>query len=148
MAKSKTTHETAETMESAFHNGAETMKNGFDTTMKGYDRMVSLAKDNTDAFIKSANVAGKGIETINNEIVTYSRKRMEDGVAAAKAIFSARNINEAIEMQAEYVRAAFDSHVAQFSRLSQMAVDTAKNAAEPITARAQAVADLMQNEAA
>jgi phasin family protein len=93
-------------------------------------------------------VTGKGIEILNSEIVAYSRKRLEAGVDAAKAIFGAKSVAEAIELQAEYVRAAFDSHVAQFSRLSQIAVETAKDAAAPISARARDVADLMQNEAA
>ena len=148
MAKTKTTTNTAETIDSAFHTGTETMKEGLDKVTVGFDRMVSLTKDNTEALIHSANVAGKGIEIINSEVVAYSRKRMEDGVNAAKAIFAAKSINEAIELQAEYVRSAFESHVAQFSRLSQIAVETAKDAAEPISARAKVVANLMQDEMA
>jgi phasin family protein len=148
MAKTKTTMNTAETMDSAFHNGTETLKEGFEKAAKGYDRIISLTKDNSEALLKSANVASKGVETINSEVLAFSRKRMEDGVTAAKAIFGAKSFNEAIELQAEYVRTAFEAHLAQFSRLSQIAVETAKGAAEPISARAQVVAELMQDEAA
>jgi len=148
MAKTKTINDTAETMDSAFRAGTDSMKDGVDKATEGFNKMVALTKDNTEAFIQSANVAGKGFETINNEVVAYSRKRIEDGVTAAKAIFGAKSLNEAIELQTAYFRTALDAHVAQFSRLSQLAVDTTKSAAEPISVRAQQVAELIQSEAA
>ena len=147
MAKSKTIHNTAETMDSAFTNGTETVKEGFDKAAQGYDRMVSMAKGNADALIRSANVAGKGFETINSEVVAFSRKRLEDGVAHARAIFSVRSMNEAIELQADYGRRAFEAYMVQFSRLNQMALETAKIAAEPIQTRAAAIAEMAQDQA-
>lgn len=148
MAKSKTTQNTAETMDSALNTSNEVMKEGFDKAVKGFDRIVSFQKDSTDALIKSATVFGKGCETINSEVATYSRDRIENGVAAAKAIFGAKSVNEAMEMQAEYVRASIEAHVAQFSKLSEMFLQTTKQAAEPISARVTAFAELVQNEAA
>jgi phasin family protein len=148
MAKAKTIDSTAETMESAFNTGSETFKSGFDKAAQGYDRMVSLAKDNADAFIKSANVAGKGIETINAEVLAFSRKRMEDGVAAAKAIFGAKSVNEAIELQADYGRKAFEAYVAEVTKLNQLVLETAKSAAEPIQTRVTAFAEMAQDVAA
>jgi len=145
MAKSKTINHTAETMDSAFHTGTDGMKDGFDKTAQGYDRMVTLAKDNAEAFIKSANVAGRGIETINSEVLAFSRKRMEDGVVAAKAIFGAKSVNEAIELQADYGRMAFEAYVAQMTKLNQLVLETAKSAAEPLSTRVAAFAEMAQD---
>jgi phasin family protein len=148
MAKSKTIHNTAETMDSAFHTGAETIKSGFDKTAEGYDRMVAIAKDNAEAFMQAANVAGKGFETINGEILAFSRKRMEGGVEHVQAIFSAKSVNEAIELQADYGRKAFEAWMTQMNKVNQMILETTKNAAEPIQARVAAVAEMAQDAAA
>jgi hypothetical protein len=151
MAKSnkrKTIQNTAETMDSAFHNGAETMKDGFDKTSQGYDRMVAIAKDNAEAFMQAANVAGKGFEIINSEMLSFSRKRMEGGVEHVKAIFAVKSVNEAIELQADYGRQAFEAWMTQMNRVNQMVLETSKRAAEPIQARVSAVAEMAQDVAA
>ena len=146
MAKTKTSTNTAETIDSAFSTGTDAMKDGFEKAVKGYDRLVAFSKDNTDAFVRSANVAGKALETINSEVLSFSRERMETGVAAAKAIFGAKSVNEAIELQADYGRAAIEAYVAELSKLSDLALSTAKTAAEPLSARVSAFAELVQGE--
>ena len=148
MAKNKTIHNTAETMDSAFQNGAETMKDGFDKTSEGYDRMVAIAKDNAEAFMQSANVAGKGFETINGEILAFSRQRMEGGVEHVKAIFAVKSVNEVMELQADYGRRAFEAWMTQMNRVNQMILETTKSAAEPIQARMTEVAEMTQEVAA
>ena len=35
--------------------------------------------------MKAANVAGKGAETLHNEIYAYSKQSIEDSIAATKA---------------------------------------------------------------
>jgi phasin family protein len=148
MAKSKNIHNTAETMDSAFHTGAETMKTGFDKAAQGYDRMVNIAKDNAEAFMQAANVAGKGFETINAEVLAFSRKRMEGGVEHVRAIFGVKTMNEAVELQTEYGRRAFEAYVSEISKLNQLVLETAKNAAEPIQTRVAAFAEMAQDVAA
>jgi phasin family protein len=148
MAKSKTIHNTAETMDSAFQNGTETLKTGFDKAAQGYDRMVNIAKDNAEAFMQSAAVAGKGFETINAEVLAFSRQRMEGGVEHVRAIFGVKSMNEVIELQADYGRRAFEAYVSEITKLNQLVIETAKSAAEPIQARVAAVADMAQDVAA
>lgn len=148
MAKNKTIHNTAETMDSAFEAGNETLKNGFDKTAQGVDRMVGIAKDNAEAFMAAANVAGKGFETINSEMLAFSRTRMEGGVEHVKAIFAVKSVNEAIELQADYGRRAFEAWMTQMTKVNQMVLETTKSAVEPIQARMSAVAEMAQDVAA
>src|SRR3954471_20353552 len=83
----KTTPPGAEPIETAFLSGAEAMKDGFEKAVKSYDQILSFGKDNAEAVLKSANAAGKGVETFNSEALAFARKSTEDGVAAAKAVF-------------------------------------------------------------
>ncbi len=65
MTKAKTAAEkTSATAEINFNTGADAIKAGFDKAVAGYDTVVGYSKDTAEALIKSATVAGKGAETL------------------------------------------------------------------------------------
>src|SRR5919198_367414 len=68
-------------------------------------------KDTADAVTKSATVAGKGIESINSEIYSYSKQSIEDAVAATKAVLGSKSVHEAFEFQTDYAKSAFEAYV-------------------------------------
>jgi phasin family protein len=148
MAKAKTVKEGADAIEAALKNGSEAVKGGFDKALKGYDQLVAFGKDNAEAVIKSAAVAGKGFEAINTQVFTYSRQSVEEGVEVTKAVLAAKSVQEAIEIQTDYARAVFETYLAEMNKVRELALSTAKEAAEPLQARAAAIADLVQARAA
>src|SRR5262249_54041921 len=89
----------AETIDSALKNGAETLKVGFDKAVKNYDQFVGFGKDTVEAYAKAANVAGKGVETLHNELYSYSKQSIEDTIAATKALMGSKSVHEAFELQ-------------------------------------------------
>jgi phasin family protein len=94
--------------------------------------------------LKSANAAGKGIETINSEVFAYARKSAEESVAAAKAVLSSRTVEEAFQLQSEFSKAVFEAYVDQLAKFGDMALATARHTAEPIQARVSAFAELVR----
>ena len=144
MATKKTTHPGAESIETTLLSGAEAVKDGFEKAVKGYDQFVSFGKDNAEAMLKSANAAGKGIETINSEVLAYARKSTEDSVAAAKAVLSSKTVEEAFQLQSEFGKAVFEAYVDQLAKFGDMALATARHSAEPLQARVSAFADLVR----
>lgn len=144
MAKSKTTTSSAETIDTALHTGAEAMKDGFEKAAKGYDQFMSFGKDNAEAVVKSANMAGKGMETFNSELFAYTRKSIEGSMAAAKAIMGAKSVDEAIQLQSEFSKSAFETYVDELAKFGDMALAVAKGAAEPLQARASAFVELVR----
>jgi phasin family protein len=141
--KTRSTTNGAETIESALHTGAEAMKDGFEKAAKNYDQFMSFGKDNADAMMKAATAAGKGIETINSEVFAYARKSLEEGIAATKAMIGSKSLDEAIQRQSEFGKAAFEIYVDEMAKFGEMAFSTAKDAAMPLQARVAALADLM-----
>ena len=59
-------------------------------------------------MMKSATVAGKGIETLNSEIYSYSKDAIEDSIAASKAILGSKSVHEAFELQTDFAKSAFE----------------------------------------
>src|ERR1700729_1717402 len=127
MSKAKTAAEkTTASAETTFLNGAEAMKAGFEKAIKGYDTVLGYGKDTVEAYMKSATVAGKGIETINSEIYSFSKDAIEESIAASKAILGSKSIHEAFELQTDYAKSAFESYVGELTKFSDLLTSTTK----------------------
>lgn len=146
MSKAKTAGEKATySAESALESGAAALKTGLEKTLKGYDAFVSYGKDTAEAVTKSATTAGKGIESINSEIYTYSKQSIEDAVAATKAVLGSKSVHEAFEFQSDYAKSAFESYVGELSKLSELATASVKDSFAPFKGRVQAWLDTVQS---
>jgi phasin family protein len=142
MSKAKTAGEKATaTAETALENGAAALKSGLEKALKGYDALIGYNKDTAEAVMKSATTAGKGIESINSEIYSYSKQSIEDGVAATKAVLSSKSVHEAFEFQTDYAKSAFEAYVAELSKISELATAATKETYAPFKGRVQAWLD-------
>ena len=149
MTKAKTAAEKEfATAEINFNAGADALKAGFDKVIAGYDNMVGYGKDTAEAMIKSATAAGKGAEILHNEIYAFAKQSMEDSIAAGKAILGAKSVHEAIEVQTDYEKSAFENYVSELSKFNQLVTMAAKDSFAPLQSRAQAWVDVVQSNAA
>ncbi len=134
-----------ETIETAMKSGSEAFRTGFDKVAKSYDRFFSYGRDTLEAYVQSANAAGKGAETIQNEIYSWSKHSLEESISAAKAVFGSRSIHEAFELQSDFVKSAFDAYVGQVAKLNEMVFSTAKDAIVPLQGRVHAWVEAVES---
>lgn len=144
MTKAKTAEKATATAESAINNGAAAFKAGFEKTMKGYDSVLDYGKDTVEAVMKSATVAGKGAEALNNQIYSYSKASIDESLTATKALMSSKSIHEAFETQSEFVKAAFESYVGELTKIGELVTATSKDSFAPLQGRVQAWLDVVQ----
>jgi phasin family protein len=144
MAKTTKTTEKMDQAETVMKNGADAFKTGFEKAVKGYDQFLGYGKETVEAYMKAANVAGKGVETINNEIFAYSKQSLEDTIVATKALMGTKSVHEAFELQSDFAKTAFDGYVSQMTRISELFVATTKDSFAPIQGRVQAWVDVVQ----
>ncbi len=145
MTKAKTAGEKATaSAETALENGAAALKTGLEKALKGYDAVLGYSKDSAEAAMKSATVAGKGLESINNEIYSYSKQSIEDSVAATKAVMGSKSVHEAFEFQTDFAKSAFEAYVAEMSKISELATSVTKDTFAPFKGRVQAWLDVVQ----
>ena len=138
----------AENTVTAMKSGTEAFKAGFEKAVKNYDQIVGYGKETVGAYVKSANVAGKGAETLHNEFYSYSKQSIEDSIAAAKALLGTKSPNELFELQSDFAKTAFEAYVGEMTKLSEIFVSTAKEAFEPLQGRVQAWVDVVQSSRA
>jgi len=141
MATKSKTNGTTETVEEAITASTQAIKDGFDKAILGYDDFAASSKDNVEAMVEASNATQKGIEAINTEALTYSRQALEDGVAATKAAFGAKNVQELIELNTTFTKSALDAYIGTATKIGELWTAAAKDASAPLSARVNATVE-------
>lgn len=115
---------------------------------KGFETATAFNQETVDAVMKSSEIAAKALEGLNAEIVGYSKKAFEDGVAAAKGFASAKNAAELFEKQADYAKASVEGFMKQAAKMNEIMMSATRSAVEPIGARFTAATNVMKAFAA
>jgi phasin family protein len=108
---------------------------------KGYDDLTVVGKDNIDACMKSGTILAKGLEALGKEVAKYTQASIEKNLAATQTMMGARTLREAVDLQSNYARESFDSLVAETTKLTELSVEVANQAIEPLQTRANVTAE-------
>jgi hypothetical protein len=95
------------------------------------DEFQKVGKDGFDAAVRSYGDANKGFQAIVAEVTNYSKKAFEDGTRAFEQLVGAKSVEQAVEIQSQYVKKAYEAHIAQMTKLGEMYVSLAQNAFKP-----------------
>src|SRR5215471_11728896 len=98
--------------------------------LKGFEEFQKVGKDGFDATVRSFGEVNKGFQAIAAEITDYSKKAFEDSSRAFEQLIGAKSI----EIQSQYAKKAYDTYVAEVSKLGEMYVGLAKDAYKPVEA--------------
>lgn len=128
-----------EAFEKAFSMG----KDRFDAVAKSVDDAAKLGKEQVDAIVSAGNVAAKGFETINAEVMAFTKNQIEDQISATKAMMGVKTLQELIELQNDFAKSAFEAYTAHTTKLSEVAAKTAQEAFAPINSQLQAAVEKM-----
>ena len=102
--------------------------------LKGFEEFQKVGKDGFDAAVRSFGEVNKGFQAIAAEVTDYSKKAFEDSTRAFEQLIGAKTIEQAIEIQSQYAKKAYDGYVAEMSKLGEMYVGLAKDAYKPVEA--------------
>ncbi len=102
--------------------------------LKGFEDFQKVGKDGFDATVRSFGEVNKGFQAIAAEITDYSKKAFEDSTRAFEQLIGAKTIEQAIEIQSQYAKKAYDNYIAEVSKLGEMYVGLAKDAYKPVEA--------------
>lgn len=88
-------------------------------------------KDFLDTGRESFAAVTRDAQTISIEASDYAEQVFETGKATTEKLLSAESIEKAIEIQAAYLRQAYEDFVTESARMSRLYVDMAKDAYAP-----------------
>jgi phasin family protein len=100
--------------------------------VKGFEDFQKVGKDGFDAAVRSFGEMNKGFQAIAAEVTDYSKKAFEDSTRAFEQLIGAKSIEQAVEIQSRYAKKAYDTYMAEMSKLGEMYVGLAKDAYKPV----------------
>lgn len=143
--KSATDQSTTETFEALTAFGPETFKDGYEKFAKGMTSWADFQKGSVEAFMASAGVLAKGLEKAATTQAGFVKEQFEESVATAKAAASTKSVQEAMELQNEFVRAAFEKNLGFATKLADHWTAVAKEASDPLTKRYGEFVEMVQS---
>ena len=96
------------------------------------DEVQRAGKNGFDAAVSSFGEANKGFQAIAAEITAYSKRAFEDGTRAFEQLLGAKSFEQVIEIQSQYAKTAYESHIAELSKLGEMYAGLTRNAYKPV----------------
>jgi phasin family protein len=91
-----------------------------------------LSSDGLDAAVHSFGEVNNGFQSIAAEVTDYSKKAFEDSFRALEQILGAKSVGQAIEIQSQFAKKAYDTYIAEMSKLGEMYVGLARNVYKPV----------------
>jgi len=99
---------------------------------KGFEEFQKVGKDGFEAAVRSFGEVNKGFQAIAAEVADYSKKALEDGTRAFEQLIGAKSVEQAVEIQSQFGKKAYDAYVAEVSKLSEMYVGLGRNVYKPV----------------
>jgi hypothetical protein len=91
-----------------------------------------FSKDQLEALQAAATEVSKQLQAIAAETTEYSRKSLESGSAFIEKLLGVKKLDEAIQLQQDYAKTAYEGFVAQSTKLGELYANVAKEAFKPI----------------
>jgi phasin family protein len=99
--------------------------------MMNFDTIQKQNQENLDVAMKSFSAMSKGFQDIAKEAADYAKQSFETSSAAAERLMASKSIDKAFEVQSEYAKSAYESFVAQATKMGELYADIAKEAYKP-----------------
>ena len=123
---------------------SQAFKDAVDKSLTTLNELNAASKQNLEAFVASATAATKGAETLGSQAIAFSKKTLEDNVAAAKSLTSARSVQEAVELQTTWAKSALETYLAELNKASETVAASVKESLTPLNARVTAAVEKFQ----
>ena len=91
-----------------------------------------LGQESLDRAMRLLGDWNKGWQAIAAEMTDYSKRSIEQGTKTFEKLLAAKSMEQAIEIQTNYARRAYDDYMQQITKLSGMYANLAKEAYKPL----------------
>jgi hypothetical protein len=90
-----------------------------------------MSQNGIEAMTNSLGFFSKSAQAISTEMTDYSKRSFEKATKAMEKLTGVTSPDKAIQVHTAYLKAAYEDHVAQVTKLGQLYSDMAKEAFKP-----------------
>jgi phasin family protein len=124
--------------------GNQAFKDSIEKSLSALGEVNANSKKNLEAVVASATAAAKGAEALGAQAMAYSKKAMEDQVAAAKSLTGAKSVQEVVELQTAFAKSALEAYIAEVTKASETVSAAVKESFQPLNERVTALVEKIQ----
>ncbi|MBO0662229.1 phasin family protein [Jiella sp. MQZ9-1] len=99
--------------------------------MYNYEDAGKMTKEAMDNALKSFAAMTKGFQQITAETADFTKRSYENQTAMVEKLFQAKTLDKSIEVQSEFAKSAYESWVAQMTKIGDLYADIAKETYKP-----------------
>lgn len=141
MAAAETINSTVEKFTAA---GNQAFKDAMEKALAAINEANTYSRQNLEAVIASATAAAKGAETLSAQAAAFAKTSVENQVAAAKSLASAKSVQEVVELQTTFARTALETYLAELNRWGETVTASVKDSVQPLNERVTATVERIQ----
>ncbi|BAQ18417.1 phasin family protein [Methyloceanibacter caenitepidi] len=104
-------------------------KTALDKATKDFQK---LGKDNYEAVVKSYGQMNKGFQDIGTSFTDYTKQAFAEATATFEKLVGAKSLEHAIEIQSEYAKKAYETWLAEVTKIGEMYASVARDAYKPV----------------
>ena len=124
--------------------GNQAFKDSIEKSLAAFGEVNTHSKKNLEAAVASVTAATKGAEALGAQAMAFSKKSIEDQVAAAKSLAGAKSVQEVVELQTGYAKSVLEAYVAQMNLMTETVASSVKESLSPINERVTALVERVQ----
>lgn len=125
--------------------GNQAFKDSIEKSLSALSEVNTHSKKNLEAVVASVTAATKGAEALGAQAMAYSKKAIEDQVAAAKSLSGAKSVQEVVELQTAFAKSALEAYVTEMNKASETVAASMKECFQPINERVTALVERIQS---
>jgi len=138
----------AETMKNTVEQfataGNQAFKDNVEKSLSALNEVNTYSKKNLEAVVASVTAATKGAEVLGAQAMAFSKKSIEDQVAAAKTLAGAKSVQEAVELQTAFVKSSMEAYMAELTKWGEIVSGSVKDSVKPLNERVTATVEKLQ----
>lgn len=125
--------------------GNQAFKDAMEKTLAAVNEANVYSRQNVEAVIASATAAAKGAEALGAQAAAFAKASVDNQVAAARSLASAKSVQDVIELQTSYARTALETYLAELNRWGETLTASVKESVQPLNERVTATVERFQS---
>jgi len=96
------------------------------------EEIQKFGKQQFEAVTAATTSLSKGLQEIASETTDYSKKALAANTSVVEKLLGAKNVETAVQIQSEFAKSAYESFVAEVTKLGELYAKLAKEAFKPM----------------
>jgi hypothetical protein len=103
-----------------------------ETMFTNVEEIQKFGKQQFEAVTAATTSLSKGLQEIATETTDYSKKALAANTSVVEKLLGAKTVETAVQIQSEFAKSAYESFVAEVTKLGELYAKLAKEAFKPM----------------